>query len=334
MSAPLPPDPQFDVTPHGPPPNAVRHFWRQAAVFVGVGLLIYAGIYLWSETTARDLAERNRFYNVQSVEGEHFDYVILGASHAAVFDYRDMNARLESLTGRRIINLATVGGGVGINRFVLDYFLEHASTDAVVYILDSFPFYSDEWNEVRMQDVELYRRAPFDSDLALRLLANPATRRTAVDYITGFSKINSQDRFEPDLFDAEGTTFDRSYRPIPQLDRQRMEYLYPPGTTAETLDDLPYWAEFVRLIDDVRARGIDFVIVRTPIPDRIVEMMPGEAEFSARVEELAREKGIELHDFTHVDNDRELFYDSDHLNAEGADRFIENRLAPLLRAER
>ena len=40
---------------------------------------------------------------------------------------RDLNERLEAMTGTEIINLATVGGGVTINRFLLDYFLDDQS---------------------------------------------------------------------------------------------------------------------------------------------------------------------------------------------------------------
>ena len=98
-----------------------------------------------------------------------FDYVILGASHSAVFDYRDLNARLEEMTGSTILNLSIVGAGVTVNRLLLDYFLVAHRTRSLVYVLDSFAFYSREWNEERLADARLFHRAPFDPALA-RLL--------------------------------------------------------------------------------------------------------------------------------------------------------------------
>ena len=331
---PPPPEAQFGASTarSGGPGEALR-FLRRAAVFVLVGLLLYAAVYLWSESLVREHAVRNRFHVVQTAPLERYDYVVLGASHAAVFDYRDLNERLEAMTGAAIINLATVGGGITINRFLLDYFLAEHDAGAVVYVLDSFAFYSDDWNEERMRDTELFERAPWDPLLARMLLADRATRPVALDYLTGFSKINNGERFDADMFEAEGTRFERSYRPIPQIDRQRLEFLYPQGASDELLDRLSYLSELEEMIREVQGRGMRFIIVRPPIPERMYEMLPNEQSFGETVRALAERHGVPYYDFTHVNNDPSLFYDSDHLNLEGALSFFENHLAEVLRKE-
>ena len=126
-----------------------------------------------------------------------YDRVILGASHAAVFDFDDMNGRLEQMTGARILNLSVVGGGVVVNRLLLDYFLVRHRTEAIVYVVDSFAFYSSEWNEERLEDARLFQRAPFDPALARLLAGSGAPPMVALDYVSGFSKINNPDRFAP-----------------------------------------------------------------------------------------------------------------------------------------
>ena len=155
-----------------------------------------------------------------------YDVLILGASHAAVFDFDDMNRRLEEMTRSRILNLSVVGGGVVVNRLLLDYFLVRHRTAAIVYVVDSFAFYSREWNERRLEDARLFQRAPFDPALARLLLRSGAPLMVAVDYVSGFSKINNPDRFGLDR-PAEAARFDRRYRPVDQIDRQRIAYLYP-----------------------------------------------------------------------------------------------------------
>lgn len=305
-------------------------FFRQMVAFVLIGLGIYAALYAVAEVLVREHAFRNRFHVVQSAGAEPYDFVILGASHAAVFDYRDMNARLEEMTGARILNLANVGAGVTVNRLLLDYFLEKHSTEAVVYVLDSFGFYSPAWNEERLKDASLYVRAPFDPVLAGMMICRPGARAAAPGFISGFTKINDPDRFEPDLFDAEGSTFDRTYRPIPQLDRQRIEYLYP-DVPEDPLLDNGYLREFEAMIVAVREAGIRFVIIRPPVPQRIYEMIPFEAEFDARIRDLAQRTGAELHDFSSRANEPENFYDSDHLNETGVLRFFRDYLADALR---
>jgi hypothetical protein len=316
------------------PPSAVeesRAFLRRAGVFVAIGLLIYLALYAASEWLVHRHAERNRFFAVQSAPHDHYDFVVLGASRAAVFDYRDMNARLEEMTGATILNLSNVGAGIVVNRLLLDYFLESRRTDAVVYVLDSFAFYSSEWNEDRLGDTRLYLRAPLDLSLARLLLRERGARSAAVAYLTGFPKINNADRFEPDRFPGEGSTFDRTYRPIAQIDRQRLEYLYPAGISVTSLTSSPYLTEFDRLMATVRDHGARFIVVRPPIPQRIHDAIPLEREFDELMRERIENHGGEYHDLSLVANDPELFYDSDHLNRAGVLNFFENHLQHLLR---
>ena len=305
-------------------------FVKRAIRFVAIGCLLYVGLYAGAEWLVRETAYRNRFHVVQSAPHARYDYVILGASHAAVFDYRDMNARLEEMTGARILNLANVGAGITVNRFLLEYFLRRRQTGAVVYVLDSFAFYSPEWNEERLGDVNLIRRAPWDPRLARMLLTEPASRSAAIAYITGFAKINDRDRFAADLFPGEGSSFDRTYRPIPQLDRQRVEYLYRDLVTESSFEESPYLAQFENLVRQVRARGMRFIVIRPPIPTRIYDQIPHERRFDAVLQDLLGRIGAELYDFSRVANDPEYFYDSDHLNRTGVLHFFENRLRYVL----
>ena len=321
------------MTPTDESPSAATElgtFGRRAAGFVLIGVVLYVGLYVASERIIAEYAQRNRFYMVQTAPQARYDHVILGASHAAVFDYRDMNARLEAMTGARILNLSIVGAGITVNRLLLDYFLTEHHTDSVVYVLDSFGFYSAEWNEDRLQDAALLHRAPFDPALAWLLLRNPATRAVARDYVVGFSKINNPDRFVPDVLEGEGNRFDRTYRPVPQIDRQRIAYLYPNAIDDATLQDSPYLAALEDLIGKVQSRDIRMMVVRPPIPTRIYAMIPGEAQFDATLQALLDRYGVELHNFSLVDNDEEFYFDSDHLNQTGVLRFYESHLAELL----
>ena len=330
------PDPPDALLPPAPPEREgkaeVRSFLGSAVPFVLVGLVLYGLVLAGSEWLVYEHGLRNPFFKVHTAEHAEYDHVILGASHAAVFDYRDMNQRLEEATGARVLNLATVGAGITINHLLYDYFSREHRADHVVYILDSFAFYSPEWNEERLQDASLFARAPWDPTLAWLLLRRPDARGMALDYVFGFSKINNADRFEPDLFEAEGSRFERTYRPIPQIDRQRIEYLYPDPDAMEpaTLDESPYLEEFQELIRSARERGAGFVVIRPPIPERMQEMIPGEEHFARTIDSIARLHDVEYHDFSSVNNDEEYFYDSDHLNREGTLRFIEEHLADVL----
>lgn len=321
--------PDVAATAVSPMSSDVRTFLKRGGLFLLVGLAIYAGVYAAAEALVYRYGHRNRFYAVRATPPSRFDYVILGASHAAVFDYRDMNAHLERLTGARIRNLAVVGGGVSVNALLLDYFLTRHSAGAVVYVVDSFGFYSPEWNERRLQDRRLFARAPFDPALVPLLLTHRAGASVAFDYASGFSKINNRERFAADVFPDEVARFDRRYRPVAQLDHERLAYLYPSQVDADVF--MKYLAEFDALVGAVQARGMAFIAIRPPIPVRVLRMIPGEAQFDAALRTVLARRGVELHDFSHVGNDDALFQDTDHLNRAGVLEFFNTSLAPMLR---
>ena len=327
--------PESDGRPPEAPGERVSEpvrFLRSAVGFAVVGLLLYGALYVASERLIDRYAQRNRFFLVNTAPRTEYDHVILGASHAVVMDARDMNARLEEMTGRTILNLATVGAGVTVNELLLDYFLADHETRTVVYVLDSFGFYSRQWNEERLRDARLFLRAPWDPALARLLLATPPARPAAIDYITGFSKINNADRFKPDLHEQEGPRFERAYRPVEQIDRHRIAYLYAGATDTQSLATSPYFARFEGWIGELQSRGIRFLIVRPPIPARIRAMIPNEAVFDRALKALAARRQITLDDFSTVNNQEEFFFDSDHLNHDGVLSFFENHLAAVLRA--
>src|SRR5262245_9206783 len=254
-----------------------RAFLRRAAAFVGIGVVLYLGLYAAAEWLVYQRGDRNRFFMVRTAPSVEYDQVILGASHAAVFDFDDMNRRLEEMTGARVLNLAVVGGGVAVNRLLLDYFLAAHRTKAIVYVVDSFAFYSPEWNQRRLEDARLFQRAPFDPVLAGLLVRNRAPWAVTLDYVTGFSKINNPDRFGDDR-PAEAARFDRRYRAVDQIDRQRIAYLYPAGMDNQAQRHLQrYLADFESLVAGARRHGLRVVLVRPPLPPRTRTLMPDES---------------------------------------------------------
>jgi len=308
---------------------ATRKFFRNGFLFVLIGLLIYLGLYVAADQLIYRYAQRNRFYAVKTAPLSDYDLVILGASHAAVFDYEDMNARLEKMTGSRILNLSTVGAGIEVNRVMLEYFLARHRTRAVVYFVDSFAFLTDEWNEKRFQDVRLFARAPFDPMLFQVLLRDRASRPVAWDYLAGFSRINNADRFKPDITEDEANRrFTKTYRPVKQIDEKRIKYLYP-----QQIDQAlfrRYLTEFEALVRDLKQRNIRLTVIKPPIPTRVYNMLPNEAEFDSALKGILERNGIESHDFSLVGNEEKFFFNPDHLNRAGVLNFYEQYLKAVL----
>jgi hypothetical protein len=320
-----------DTTTTDSQPNSLlsKKLWLRGIVFVFLGLLIYLGLYALSEAWVYEYGLRNRFYVVKTSTVEDYGYVFLGASRAMPFDFDGINQHLEEMSNTKIINLSIEGGGILPNRLLLDYFLVEHTTTNVVYFLDSFAFYSEQWNEKRLTDADLLR-APLDPSLISVLWRYPWARHLIIGYVTGFNKINNENRFEPDITEAEAARFDREYRPIPQIDRQRISFLYPDEVDSDVLEK--YLTEFERLVQFLQERDITLIIIKLPLPDRVLDMLPHEVEFDAILRErLAQyQDNINFYDFSHVSNSPEYFYDTDHLNRAGVIAFSEEFLSQIL----
>lgn len=315
-----------DVHPHAKE-NSLRVFWRNSLIFIFVGIVIYLLVFVAADQWVYRTAKRNRFFGVKTA-ATNYDVVILGASHAAVFDYEDMNAQLEQLSGKKIINLSIVGAGVTVNRLLFDYFLAQHQTKQVVYFMDSFALYASDWNENRLQDVRLFDRAPSDPTLVQMLWQNPASRSIALDYTLGFSKINNPDRFKPDITDDEATKFKGTYRPVPQIDKQRLEYLYPKPKDPVVFQH--YLNEFENMLRYLQSRNIRVLVIKPPLPERIYRQLPNESEFDTALKALLERNSVEFHDYSLVSNDEKFFFNPDHLNRTGVLNFYQNYLTALL----
>jgi hypothetical protein len=308
--------------------DGTHAFFTPALWFMLIGLLLYGLVYVAGEQLSYHYAKRNRFHVVKTAPRVPYDHVILGASHAAVFDYEDMNARLEEMTRKKILNLSVVGGGITVNRVMLDYFLTAHRTKNVIYVMDSFGFYARDWNEDRLKDTRLFVRAPFDPALVPILLRNAASLPVVLDFVTGFSKINNPDRFKPDVSEDEAVKFSKTYRPVKQIDTQRIEFLYPKQTDPQVL--ARYLSEFEAWVRNLQQRNIRLIVIKPPLPARVYAMLPNEAQFDNALKQVLVQNGIEYHDFSLVGNDDKYFFNTDHLNRNGVLNFFDAHLKAVL----
>jgi hypothetical protein len=305
--------------------------WRRWGLFVLIGLALYLALYAWSEYLVYAYGSKNRFFMIRTAPPQTYDFVILGASHAMPLGFEDMNDRLEAASGSSIINLSTEGSGILPNRLLLDYLLTRHSAAHVLFVLDSFAFYSPQWNEDRL-DTAMLQRAPLDPALVATLWRYPWARPLLPAYVSGFAKINNGDRFAADVPEAEATKFNRTYRPIAQIDRQRIQFLYPAEIDAARFQH--YLGEFESLVGFVRQRGMEMIVVKLPTPPRYRDKLPNEAAFDAAVVPLLTRLGVAYQDLSQAITENPYFYDTDHLNRDGVVKLIDEHLGALLREQK
>ena len=308
----------------------MRRLARPAAFFVAIGLAIYAALFAASERLVERTARINPVHKAHAAAGADYDWAILGASHAMALDFDDFNAAIERATGRRVINLAAPGTGPLYQRFALEELARVARVRNLLYVADSFAFCSREWNEERFADAKLARRTPFAAATARHLAAyarrEGVATRAVLDYASGFSKINNRERFKRDTWEGE-SQFDRSWRPSAAAVAKRIEYLYP-GNACPARDR--YLDQLDRLIAGAQRDGMTVTVVKMPVPPQFAAALPGEEAFDAALAGRLAARGVAFHDFTAAIPEPRFYFDTDHLNRQGATRFLELHLAPLL----
>jgi len=310
-------------------PNVTFHPLRIIG-FLALGLVLYALLFAGSEHLLRRMAEHNPIHRILTAPAEGQDWVILGASHAMPLDFDGFGDQITQATGQRVLNLAVPGTGPMYHRFVAERFFATHRARGVLVVVDSFAFFSPQWNEDRFADSDLLSRTPFDW-LTLRLYAHylglGVDPRALLDYATGFSKINNRERFSPDRWEAEAN-FNRAPRPSSFADQERIDYLYPHPPSAAALSR--YLDHLTQLIGLARANGAEVVVIKPPIPARFAALLPQEADFDAALTVRLAAEGVRFHDFTAALPEPQFYFDPDHLNRRGAEKFLNDHLAALL----
>ncbi len=314
--------------------NTKKYFFR-ALIFILVGLGIYACVYAYSEIMVYKYTQRNRFFLVKNAPPTTYDWVILGASHAMIFSFEDMNQKLDQLTGTKIINLATLGSGIVPNKLFLDYFfLKNNKTKGVVYVLDMGVFSMKEENEGRLKDVNFFNKAPFDPTLmgllwsyySKGLLGLPQF----LDYFTGFSKISNSNRYKPDIHAME-LMFNEVYSPSETQIIKRVASTDPKEINAKVEADVKrYSTMFAEMIDNLQSQNIKVIACRPALPQEYLTYKKHEKWFNDQMIPLLNARNVPFKDFSNTIPEYDYYFDTDHLNRDGVTLFFEKNFKNFL----
>lgn len=302
----------------------------RVVAFLAIGAVLYAALLAAAEVHVRRTGDGNPIHRIVTSGRDGHDWIVLGASHAMPLDFQDFGTRVENETGMRVLNLAAPGTGPLYHRFVAQRYFAGKAAEGVLIVVDSFGFYDERWNEGRFGDRDLLARTPLEA-ATLRLFAGYLVEgvdpRALLDYAAGFSKINNHDRFEPDIWEGE-TRFDRVVRPSDTADAERIDYLFPRPPDAATR--ARYLDELMSLVALTRAQEARPVVIKMPVPARFARRLPDEGAFDAALRAALRDADVAFHDFSGVLPEPANYFDSDHLNRDGATAFLERYLAPVL----
>ena len=313
------------------PVRSMRQLAHRAAAFAALGLVLYALLFAAAEQLLERTGHANPLFRIAATREQAVDWVVLGTSHAMPLAFGDTEAAVHRQTGLKLLNLAAPGTGPLYNRFVLEQFLRERRASNLLFVADSFAFYSRTWNEDRFADAKLLARTPYRPAVAAGLWQfvreDGVSPRALADYATGFSKINNRDRFRDDRWEGEAQ-FERTWRPSVSAVKKRMAYLYPDGTPDAALGR--YLAELSRVLAVARQAGTRVVVVKLPAPAPYRSQLPQETQFDAALARVLGAADVPLHDWSDALPETRFYFDSDHLNRDGVNELLARHLVPVL----
>ena len=300
------------------------------AAFLAIGLILYTGLFVWSDRNLRNHAYGNPFYRI-SVAPEHSNWIILGASHALPLSFSGVPELVSARTGQHIETLAMPGGGPLTWRVLAQRYFADRTADAVLVVLDDFGFADARWNGARLGDTDILPKIPTDLQ-TIAVLARTAGKEipfgTFAAYATGFARINDHTRFDIDRWDGE-TKFDIAPRPSDAADRARVAFLYPGPADQEAISQgLANLEAVIRL---AQSRNAFVAVLRPPLPDRFRTQLPEMPGFEGRLLVLLEAHDVPFLDFSALIPEPHFYFDTDHLNRKGVERFLDEALFELLR---
>jgi hypothetical protein len=148
-----------------------------------------------------------------------------------------------------------------------------------------------------------------------------------VDYLTGFSKVNNQDRYKRDISELE-LRFRKRYNPTVEEIQKRIKIV-----AQGALDDKAFYhylPRFIDQIEELKSKGVYIIVAKPPLPKRFYDALPNEQIFDSRIKEVLAQKQVPFYDFSLAIPDYKYYFDTDHLNRTGVQLFFNNYLKEVL----
>lgn len=257
-------------------------------------------------------------------EDGHTDLVFLGTSRAYLFSrFEEHHVATESALGRSVFNMALPqGGGIKPARFYLESYFEAGNTAGrVVYFIDPFVFFSAGANE----DHKFVYFEPFRFRLLAKFARNGYNYQQVVSYVR--SKFSRTWLFQKPEVLVHHTAHTRPEYLNADRIQQRIASLYPDGQPAETAT--VYAREFARVAAVCETNNTPLMVVVLPT---LLGPEPGHAWMMAMLHSMEKLGTTEVYDWVSALSDYRLFYNLDHMNLGGVEKFMWDYMRPALDA--
>ncbi len=293
-------------------------------------ILLIGLIYTAAKVASRN-AENKEYHNFNVEENviitpknEHFEFVMLGLSHARNFSRHRNHQRVEKILDRKFINFGKGGGKGNIaNQHVyLKYFLSRGNTtDHIYYVLSMPMFFAERLDE----NAFTYQYEKLDPLFFYQVLTGPDINKGEKLYTYIRSKFDKHWRFKYGPWSAK-----ISDNVLEKIDstviNNGFKLAYVSGLEFDTFKKNKKLMQ--ETVDLAQKNDIEITFIVTP---STFGEWPGHEHVMDFMSELKEKYGSEVYDFSRVYlGQKKYFYDHHHLNSDGVVKFTKEYLKPLM----
>jgi len=297
-------------------------------------ILLIGLIYSAAKVASRN-AERKDYsnYNIEdnviiTPKNEHFDFLMLGLSHSRNFSRHRNHQRVEEILNCRFLNYGKGGGDGNIaNQYVfLNYFLSRGNTtNRIFYVLSMPMFFAERLDE----NAFTYQYEKLDPLFFYHVLTGPDVNKGEKLYTYVRSKFDKHWRMKYGPWSAK-----ISDNVLEKFDTAQIingfKRAYVNGLEFDTFEKNKKLMR--KTIDLAQKKDIEVTFIVTP---STFGEWPGHEHVMEFMNDLKKESGIEVYDFSRVYlHQNEYFYDHHHLNSDGVVKFTKEYLKPILNKQK
>ncbi len=257
-------------------------------------------------------------------KNQHFDYLLLGISHARNFSRHNNHKRFEDLLDISMLNYGKGGGNGNIasQHNYLRYFISKGNTtDKILYVLTMPMFFSNRMDSNAFE----YEKEIFNLKFLYIILTGPGINKGQKVYNYLRYKYNKRwkkyGHWSAKSKDKTLSEIDSVYI------TQGLQLAYPNGLDTDVFERNKRY--IMKTSQLAQKNGIEISFLITPT---VFGKWPGHDEVMLFMSEVERLYGFKTYDFSEVYLGRlDYFYDHHHMNTPGVINFTKEHLLPLVK---
>jgi hypothetical protein len=305
----------------------MNHFLKNLFLFTVCSILTILVLILLSN----EFVKRNTFNNWETEsnllvirENQQYDALFMGISHARNLSRHKNHLRIETITGKKIINIGRGGyySGLLTQYLYLKYFYAMGNkTQKVIIVLTPILMYSYVYDDAS----NIFEDEPISFNFIRCYLSenNHSATRQLYYYII--------DKLSPQWFLTVPATLEEKKESLDSLDRAKVEAgiqsAYLNGMENEVFENRK--ALVYKIIGECKKNNSQIIFI---IPPALFGKWKGHETVVSFLGQLHnQDPAIAWYDFSESVLDPKLYYDHHHLNSAGVVYFTENYLKKIMK---